>query len=273
MIQKLLLFFAIVCSPTLFAQDIDRVKVQGKVHVPQDNDAEGISVYNVSSQKGVITDAEGNFEIEVAENDRLQVFAIQYQSFTAIVDKEILQKKHMNIYVNSAINQLSEVILRPSDLTGIVQVDVQTIPTYVIKDDWGMSFKDMEFGFGFTVDSQTSIAGHLARDILNPHLIQNGLNVGNVIGAIIEALIPKKEKKINVLEKFNSEGSISGALQQRFSREYISEFFKIPEENAVDFLYFAQEEGLESRLLREENEFQLIVFLQEKAVAYKKRME
>ncbi|MCB0464912.1 MAG: hypothetical protein KDC78_04440, partial [Aequorivita sp.] len=75
MTKKLLLLLFIVVSPALFAQDIDRTKVSGKIHVPQGEDAEGISVYNISSQKGTITNADGSFEIEIAENDRLQITA------------------------------------------------------------------------------------------------------------------------------------------------------------------------------------------------------
>jgi hypothetical protein len=61
MAKKLLLLLLFVAAPALFAQDIDRTKVSGKIHVPQGEDAEGISIYNISSQKGTITNADGTF--------------------------------------------------------------------------------------------------------------------------------------------------------------------------------------------------------------------
>lgn len=269
MVRVILLFLVLAYAPSLFAQEVVRVKVSGKVHVPEDNDPEGISVYNISSQKGVITNAEGEFEIAVAENDRLQIFALQYQTFTATVDKEVLERKQMNIYVNSAINQLSEVILKPTDLTGVVQIDVKNIPTYVVKQDWDLSFKAMEFGYGFVVDSQSSIRGNLAQELLNPHTLRNGINGVNVISGLISAFLPEKKPKINVKQRIDTKTDESLLLQRKFDREYVKEFFDIPTDKAFDFLYYAQEQGLDKNLLEEGNEFQLIVYLQKKAKDYK----
>lgn len=91
--KKLLLLLLIISSSTIFAQDIERAKVAGKIHVTNGDDAEGISVYNVSSQKGTITNPDGTFEIEISENERLQITALQYQSFTVVVDKGIVNRK------------------------------------------------------------------------------------------------------------------------------------------------------------------------------------
>lgn len=136
MVKNLLLFLFVISAPLVLAQDIDRVKVQGKIHVPEGEDAEGISVYNSSSQKGTITDYDGSFEIEVAENDRLRIFALQYQPFTAVVDKGIIERKELNIYVNQAVTQLDEVIVSPYDLSGNIRADVEKIPTYYVDRDW-----------------------------------------------------------------------------------------------------------------------------------------
>src|SRR5690606_21585672 len=119
-------------SPILIAQDIDRVIVEGKIHVPKDEDAEGISVYNISSQQGTVTDAEGAFEIAIAENDRLQIFALQYKTFTVVMDEGVIKQQKLNIFVNPAITQLDEVVIRPYDLSGNVRADVEKIPTYYI---------------------------------------------------------------------------------------------------------------------------------------------
>src|SRR5690554_716878 len=112
MTKKLLIFVFLLTTPVIFAQEIKRVEVLGKIHVPSGDDPEGISVYNISSQKGVITKKDGSFEIKVAPNDRLQIFALQYQTFTVIVDNGILETKKFNVYVNPAITQLDEVIVR-----------------------------------------------------------------------------------------------------------------------------------------------------------------
>ena len=109
MTKKLLLLLFIIVSPAILAQEIDRVKVSGKLHVPKGEDAEGISVYNISAQNGTITNADGTFEIAIAENDRVQITALQYQAFTVVIDKGVVDRKIMNIFLNPAVNQLEEV--------------------------------------------------------------------------------------------------------------------------------------------------------------------
>ena len=49
--------------------------------------------------------------------------------------------------------------------------------------------------------------------------------------------------------------------------------FDIPENKAVDFLFYAQENGLDQNLLKPENEMQLMEFLFKKSKEYKARGE
>ena len=270
--KKLLLLLFIISSFSIFAQNIQRTKVAGKIHVPNGDDAEGISVYNVSSQKGTVTNADGTFEIEIAENDRLQITALQYQSFTVIVDKGIVEQKKMNIFMNPAINHLDEVVVRPYDLSGNINVDVRKIQTYTVNKDWDLSYENLEYGYQFEQDAQTKIAGNAAEEALNGNALTNGANILAILGGVAQLIFPKGEK-FTLVEKQESQLVVGNNLQQRFSKNYIASTFEIPEEKAVDFLYFAQENGMEKRLLKPENEMELIEFLLQKSKEYKLRGE
>jgi|SRR5690554_1793310 len=274
MMKKLLLILLVIATPTVvFAQEIDRVKVQGKVHVPEGEDAEGISVYNASSQQGTITKSDGSFEIEVAENDRLRIFALQYQPFTAVVDKGIIERKRLNIYVYQAITELEEVVVRPYDLSGNIRADVEKIPTYYIDRDWDMSYEAMEFGYGFVPDPQSSIKGNLAEKTLNPNYLHNGVDVIAIMGGVAGLLFPKNDAASKSQKSIEQSRTLSNNLQKRFSREFVVDNFDIQKDRAFDFLYFVQEEGLDRNMLKLENELQLMEFLHEKSVAYKKLKE
>ncbi|MBK5212877.1 MAG: carboxypeptidase-like regulatory domain-containing protein [Flavobacteriaceae bacterium] len=272
MTKKLLILLFIAVSPMLFAQDIERTKVSGKIHVPQGEDAEGISVYNISSQKGTITNADGTFEISLAENDRIQITALQYQSFTVIVDKAIVDRKVMNIFLNPAVNQLEEVVVRPYDLSGNINVDVKKIPTYNVTKDWDLSYKNMEYGYHFEQDEKTAIAGNAAEEALHGNTLRNGANILAILGGVGQLLFPKGNK-ITIVEKQDTQNTISNNIQQRFSTEFIKANFDIPEDKAVDFLFYAQENGLDKNLLKPENEMQLMEFLVKKSKEYKARGE
>lgn len=263
MTKKLLLLLFIAASPALFAQDVDRTKVAGKIYVPQDEDAEGISVYNISSQKGTITNADGAFEIEIAENDRIQITALQYQSFTVVVDKAVITRKLMNIFLNPAINQLEEVVVRPYDLSGNITVDVKKIPTYNITKDWDLGYYNLEYGYQFEPDEITAVSGNAAEEALHGNSLRNGVDFLAVLGGVGQLLFPQG-KKITIVEKQQNQSLLSNNIQERFSQEFITANFDIPEDKAVDFLFFAQENGMDQDLLKPKNEMQLMEFLMKK---------
>lgn len=272
MTKKLLLLLFIVISPALFAQDIDRTKVAGKIYVPQGEDAEGISVYNISSQKGTITNADGAFEIEIAENDRIQITALQYQSFTVVVDKGVINKKLMNIFLNPAINQLEEVVVRPYDLSGNITVDVKKIPTYNITKDWDLGYYNLEYGYQFEPDEITAVSGNAAEEALHGNSIKDGVNFLAILGGVGQLLFPQG-KKLTIVEKQENQSLLSNNIQERFGKDFIEVNFDIPEDKAVDFLFYAQENGMDQDLLKPKNEMQLMEFLMKKSKEYKERGE
>ena len=272
MVKRLFFLLFVVISPTLLAQDIERVKVSGKIHVPSGEDAEGISVYNISAQKGIVTDADGAFEIAVAENDRLQIFALQYKTFIVVMDKGVVDKKELNIFLNPSITQLEEVVIRPYDLSGNVRADVEKIQTYYISKDWDLSYKSMEYEYNFKRDQSSEIQGNAAEEALNSNHLTNGLNFVSILGGVGSLLFPKG-KKLNSEQQVKSNEALSNNVQQRFNREFIHDNFDIPREKAYDFLFYAQENGLDERLLKPENEMQLMEFLHEKSKEYKERSE
>ena len=254
------------------AQEVERTKVSGTLHVPQGDDAEGINVYNVSSQKGTITKPDGTFEIEVAENDRVEITALQYQSFTVVIDNGIVDQRKITIFMNSAINQLDEVVVRPYDLSGNISVDVKKISTYTVKQDLGIAKYNLQYGRDLTPDKQSKISGNAAEEALHGNTLTDGANILGILGGVAQLLFPKGEK-ITLVERQQNQRMMDNNIQQRFSREFIASNFGIRNEKAVDFLYFAQENGMEQRLLQPENEMELMEFLLKKSKEYKARGE
>lgn len=268
MLKKLLIIIVLIVAPIIHAQEVNRIPVQGKIHVPQGEDSEGIGVYNFSAQKGVITDENGEFIISVAENDRLQIYALQYQPFTAVVDEGVVERKKLNIYLNPAVTQLEEVIVRPYDLSGNIRADVKKIPTFYVDRNWDLSYEAMEFEYDFRVDRQTEIEGVESARALNLHYLQNGVDVINIMGGVANLLFPDSGRK-SKRKRPDDSSLISNNLQQRFSREFVADNFDIPKENATDFLYFVQDYGFDEELLKRENELQLMQFLEEQSEKYK----
>tara|TARA_A100000171_G_C2139721_1_gene153932 strand:- start:2492 stop:3313 length:822 start_codon:yes stop_codon:yes gene_type:complete len=260
------LLIAFVCS----AQQTERVMVDGEIIVPKGDDNEQISVYNVSSQKGTSTDAEGKFKLEVGTNDRVLITALQFQSFTVVVDQGVVDKKFMRIYMNPTVNQLEEVVVSPYDLSGNINVDVKRINVYE-DPGYDLSYKTINYDYEFTPDRQSAIEGNAAENALHNGGLQNGANFVSVFALLARAILPKKAKD-TPKETLNNGQVLVTALQQRFSRHYYTETFGIPTEKVDAFIYFAEENAVTARMLKPENEIELLEVLFEQSILYKERL-
>ncbi|MBZ0328096.1 MAG: carboxypeptidase-like regulatory domain-containing protein [Altibacter sp.] len=249
------------------SQEIERNKIQGIITAPVGEDVENVSVYNISSQKGTITNIAGAFELEVVENDRIQVTALQFQSFTIIVDSGVIETGRMAIYLNPSVNQLDEVIVRPYDLSGNIIADVGRIKTANMNPQWDLSYETLEFGYEFSDDQYTSIVGNKAEEAFYNGQKQASLNFIGLAGLFF----PKKPKK--EVEKITDRAALIRAMRQRFSNAYITETFAIPEERVNDFIYFLEENGVDAHLLKLENELLLLDFLTAQSIIYKADLE
>lgn len=274
--QKYLLLFIILIPIIGFSQEGSRIKVDGIITAPPGEDLEAISIYNVSSQKGTITNANGEFSLEVGLNDRIHFSALQFQKFTVIVDEGVLETKQMKIYVNPAILQLDEVIVRPHDLTGNIVVDVSRIKTAAPLVFSDISFTDLEYGFEFSDDKSSGVKNN-ALDKTSVLATENigTVNLLGFVGLLGETLFRNRNRsqKLTPIEEMQRGDASFVALNQRFPETYFSDLLKIPEDRIESFIYFIIENGFTSDLLKENNELKLMDFLEKQSKSYLKTIE
>ncbi len=249
------------------AQQVQRVEVSGRITAPAGEDVEEISVYNISSEKGTITNAKGEFKLKVAENDRVQITALQFQSFTVVINAEDLVNRQLMIYLNPHVNQLEEVTVRSTDLLGFAEIDVKNIKTSVFIPGWDLSYAALEYGYNFERDGQMEVDGNAAEDALGHNMVP----MARVdIVELIELFFPKKNKSKQ--EIVGSKQASIKVLIERYDHEYMSRTFGIPADKVNDFIYFAEENGLTVSLLKPENEIELLEFLLKHSESYKEQL-
>lgn len=277
MTKQLLFILFFTFSITTFSQEIERVKISGKITSAKGEDVEGINIYNKSSEKGTITSATGEFEIKVAKNDRVHFSAMQFQRFTVIIDDGIIESKKMNILLNPVINQLDEVLISPYDLSGNITADVKRINVTGVSNEWDLSYETLEFGYEFSADAQTSVKGNKAEEAFHNGQEQYG---GDIIGLgllIASAFVPKsKNKKYSSNPKrdqISETEMVINAVQHRYSISYITENFNIPEDKVNEFIYFVEDNGIDKKLLRPENELLLIEYLDQQSKLFLKQID
>src|SRR5690554_5741690 len=130
----------------------------------------------------------------------------------------------------------------------------------------------MEFEYGFERDELSPIQGNVAEEALNTRFLYHGVNIVNIMGVVAHLLFRKGEK-LNILRVKIKKEEESNDMKKRLSQDLIQDNFDIPKERAFDFLFYAQENGLENHLLKPENEIQLMDFLHKRSIEYKKRLE
>ncbi len=133
-----LLFFLVVTSVGL-SQTKERVKIYGSIFA-KENDVEGITIYNVTTQRGTITNEKGGFSIFVKVNDQIEVSAVQYKKTTILISNEVVQSKKITIRLEEQTNTLKEVVLSTTKLTGYLETDIKSIKIPDSNPLKGMSF-------------------------------------------------------------------------------------------------------------------------------------
>lgn len=253
--------FLLLPAMFLHAQIVERIIITGTVTVPQGDEAQGISIYNLNTQRGTVSNAAGKFNLSVGVNDSIRVSSLLFQEFTIIIDKGVLDSEQLNIQINEVVNFLPEVIVSPYDLTGNVKVDISRMEVAKLPDTLtAANARGLYFEADAAPDFQ-SMPRNEALAMSQTRLI-NGINFVNLFK---ELLITTKREQVQ-----SPENEVSTDVRALFNDQFFKENFDIELENINDFIYYADHNGLDEEMLKEGNELDLIEFLLVQSKKYKK---
>ncbi|WP_417876441.1 carboxypeptidase-like regulatory domain-containing protein [Winogradskyella sediminis] len=253
--KKILLLLFAMTTLTAFSQAVERVTINGRIVVATD-DKEGVAVFNSSTNKGTYTDADGNFEIQVALNDVIEFGALQFQDFSVTITDKVLISKQLTVILVEEVNKLDEVVILPFDLTGNLRADLENVRTY------NVSLDDVYFGldniedFEFSADYKTK-ADNLVFTEYNPY-VGNMVDLVNVAGFLFKQVVDVDgEKTKNKKAQLKEKTPFKQALDI-YSVNYIHKNFDIPLDKVDAFIDYVEKAGVEDRLFEENNEMQLL---------------
>jgi hypothetical protein len=118
-------FFFLLISFYTFSQTNNQKFLEGIVYNDNSYSIQGVHVLNITSNEATITDSDGNFKIFVNLNDELIFSAIQFKRKKIIIDKDVFDSLSITIYLEEFVNELDEVILNSSRLSGSLMNDLQ----------------------------------------------------------------------------------------------------------------------------------------------------
>ena len=123
-------FFFLVLSATAFAQVKEpSQKVNGIIISNTTRQAlSSVNIININKVRGATTDSGGYFEIDVQLNDTLHITSLGFQSLRVRVTNDWIKNKSTKIQLTEKAIALEEVVIRPFNLTGYLEVDTKIIP-------------------------------------------------------------------------------------------------------------------------------------------------
>ncbi len=181
-----------------------------------DNPLENVNIVNLNQVIGTTSDKEGKFALRAAVNDTLYFSYLGFKSIRVRVTNDWMKFGEVKVKMTELGIALEEVVVRPVELTGYVEVDAKLIPIY---DDYRYRIAGLGGGYEGG-QSQPGAVSKVLSSIFNPADF-----LYNVFG--------KRPKQMRKLRKMKEDDQIRNLLQSKFDRETLMAVLQL-EENDID---------------------------------------
>ena len=206
-IHLLFLIVLILSSSTIFSQNLVATVENSSDNKP----ISSVHVINLTQVVGVITDKQGKFEIPAKLNDTLYLSYLGFKSIKVRVTNDLLKFENSKIQLTELAYALEEVIVKPYQLTGYLEIDAKNVPV-------SQSFRYSIPGLpsrGYEGGSRNSGAfSKVINSIFNPvDFLYN--------------LFGKNPRQLKKLKQMKEDYRIRELLSSKFDRETLVELLQI----------------------------------------------
>lgn len=206
-IHLLFLIVFILSSSTIFSQNLVATVENSSDNKP----ISSVHVINLTQVVGVITDKQGKFEISAKLNDTLYLSYLGFKSIKVRVTNDLLKFENSKIQLTELAYALEEVIVKPYELTGYLEIDAKNVPV-------SQSFRYSIPGLpsrGYEGGSRNSGAfSKVINSIFNPvDFLYN--------------LFGKNPRQLKKLKQMKEDYRIRELLSSKFDRETLVELLQI----------------------------------------------
>jgi len=218
---KFLAFFFCFISIASFAQDnpknssISAIVVNAQTEVTM----ESVHVVNLNQVSGTITNERGEFTITAAVNDTLYLSFLGFKSQKIRITNDMFKFKDTKIALTELAYALEEVIVRPYQLTGYLEIDVKNLP---INNAYQYSISGLSVAYEGGNKNPSAVTKVLGA-ILNP-------------ADLLRNLFGKKPNQMKKLRQMKEDEEIRNLLASKFDRETLTEFLQLEKVDIQDIL-------------------------------------
>ncbi|MBB6680965.1 carboxypeptidase-like regulatory domain-containing protein [Aequorivita sp. 609] len=194
----ILLFFVSISS---FSQELHDIK--GVVmNDANDKILENVNIVNLNQVKGTTTNDKGEFALKAAVNDTLYFSYLGFKSLRVRVTNDWLKFGDIKVKMTELGIALEEVVVKPVQLTGYVEIDAKLIPVY---DNYRYRISGLSTGYEGG-SNQPGAVSKVLSSIFNPADF-----LYNVFG--------KRPQQMRKMRKMKEDDEIRNLLQSKFDRE------------------------------------------------------
>jgi hypothetical protein len=189
------------------------------VNAQSDRPLESVHIVNLNKVFGTITNNKGEFSISAAVNDTLYFSYLGFKSQKIRVTNDMFKFKDTKVALTELAYALEEVIVRPYQLTGYLEIDVKNIP---INNAYQYSISGLSVGYEAGRKNPSAVTKVLGA-ILNP-------------ADLLRNLFGKKPNQMRKLRQVKEDEAIRDLLASKFDRETLIELLQIEKMDIDDIL-------------------------------------
>lgn len=267
--NSFIILVLLLFSQLFFCQEKERKILRGKI-VADSIEVENLTVFNITSNIGAVTNVDGKFSIKAKATDTLYIQGLSYDSKKYVLTEKDFWLEELEIRLHVKVTELNEVEITPYTLSGNLTKDTKRIQVY------GEGFSRIDMNIKHYEDDVRS-GTPVNKASTNQFSALTGIDfklIGKGIGQLLGIKGNPKKNSERVFEQRRQRDiqtkSFSDHMFERFSHNFFVETLKIKNEDIPMFLQYAEMPAKDlSLFLKPEYELQLIQYLTDKAKAYK----
>ncbi|MEN8788399.1 MAG: carboxypeptidase-like regulatory domain-containing protein [Flavobacteriaceae bacterium] len=222
--KKFLLLITLIYTITGFGQEVndtipsmpfEAIVLNAQSGTP----LQSVHVINLNRVIGTITDNKGKFTIEASVNDTLYFSYLGFKSQKIRVTNDMFKFKDTKISLTELAYALEEVIVRPYQLTGYLEIDVRNLP---INTAYQYSISGLPVSYEAGNKNPSAVTKVLGA-ILNP-------------ADLLRNLFGKQPNQMRKLRKIKEDDEIRNLLASKFDRETLTELLQLEKVDIDDIL-------------------------------------
>jgi len=219
----LLTLFALVSLHGIAQDDLENQEVgeltATVINAQSDMPLESVHVINLNQVKGTITNQNGKFTIPAAVNDTLYLSYLGFKTQKVRVTNDMFKFGDTKIALTELAYALEEVVVRPYQLTGYLEIDVKNLPINTAPQ-YSISGLNTSYEAG---NKSPSAVTKVLGAILNP-------------ADLLRNLFGKQPRQMRKLRQIKEDDNIRDLLASKFDRETLTELLQLEKVDIEDIL-------------------------------------